>query len=355
MFSNTGIKSIFVEFYSGMQIQKNVSLKKLNTFGIDAEAESFVVLNSLEEALEYFQKEHDTSSNFMILGGGSNILFTGDFKGRVIKNNLKGIHRLSEDQDQVYIEAMAGENWHDFVTHCVENNLAGVENLSLIPGNVGASPMQNIGAYGVEVKEVIEEVKAIEISSGKMRVFTADECNFGYRTSLFKSSEKNKYFISSVVFRLNKKPQFNISYGAIASELQKFPDEELSIQKISRAVINIRQSKLPDPKVIGNAGSFFKNPIISRQKYHQLRSDYPDMPVYPVNDNNLKVAAGWLIEKCGWKGKNRGDYGVYDKQSLVLVNYGNASGNEIFQLSEDIIQSVKDKFGIELEREVNIL
>lgn len=338
-----------------MQFQNNVSLKNLNTFGIKVKADSLIELNTLEEAQDYFKQEGKHPHIFMIIGGGSNVLFTDDFHGRIIKNRLKGIKQLSEDENFVYLEAMAGENWHDFVIYCIEKNLAGVENLSLIPGSVGASPMQNIGAYGVEVKDVIEEVRAIHISTAETRAFKAHECEFAYRSSIFKTTLKNQYFISSVVFRLNKKPKFNIEYGAIAAELNKYPEEELSIQKISRAVISIRQSKLPDPAKIGNAGSFFKNPIIKKSKYEELIKKFPKLPVYPLNENELKVAAGWLIEYCGWKGKDMGGYGVYEKQSLVLVNYGNASGKDIFELSERIIHSVDQEFGILLEREVNIV
>lgn len=356
-----------------MNIQSNISLKKYNTFGIDARATHFLKLNTLDDALEFFRSHYDPSQKLLVLGGGSNVLFTKDFNGLVLLNDLKGIKKLFEDEDYVYVEAMAGENWHEFVQYSIQNNWAGLENLSLIPGKVGASPMQNIGAYGVEVKSVIEKVKAIEIPSAsefnkgkavnsytdkkqnlKTVEFSAEECRFGYRTSIFKTSHKNRYFISSVVYRLSKKPSFNISYGAIADELEKLPGE-LSIQKIAQAVINIRQSKLPDPKKIGNAGSFFKNPVVEKAKYLHLLEKYPEIPVYPINETHLKFAAGWLIEQCGWKGKDCGGYGVHEKQSLVLVNREFASGREILELSRKIIQSVEAKFGIKLEREVNVI
>lgn len=338
-----------------MQIEHNVSLKKLNTFGIDAVADSLVELSSLVDATAYFQNEHDETAKSIVLGGGSNVLFLDDFHGRVIQNRLKGIEQIGENADHVYVEAAAGENWHQFVLHCIANNWAGVENLSLIPGNVGASPMQNIGAYGVEAKDVIEEVKAIDKASGKMRSFGAQECQFGYRSSIFKTSLKERFFITSVVFRLNKHPEFNTSYGAIAAELAKFADPRPSIQNISQAVINIRKSKLPDPQIVGNAGSFFKNPVIPKVQYETLKAQFSGMPVYPVSEENVKVPAGWLIEQCGWKGKTFGNYGVHKDHSLVLVNYGGASGKQIFRLSEDIIDSVQEKFDIRLEREVNVV
>lgn len=337
-----------------MNIQSNISLKKYNTFGIDVKSKHFLELNTLEEALEFFHHHYDPSQKLLILGEGSNILFTQNFDGLLLKNNLKGIKKLSEDEDHVYIEAMAGENWHEFVQYTIRNNWAGLENLSLIPGNVGASPMQNIGAYGVEVKSLIEKVRAIEIKTANVVEFSAEECQFEYRSSIFKTTHKNKYFVASVVYRLNKKPIFHTSYGAIADELEKLPGE-LSIQKISQAVINIRRSKLPDPKVIGNAGSFFKNPIVEREKHQHLLEKYPEIPVYPISETHLKFAAGWLIEQCGWKGKDLGGYGVHKKQSLVLVNYGSAKGEDIYNLSEEIIQSVKARFGIVLEREVNLV
>ncbi|MEO6906731.1 MAG: UDP-N-acetylmuramate dehydrogenase [Abditibacteriaceae bacterium] len=338
-----------------MQIQKRVSLKNLNTFGIAAVADSLVELTTLSDAVSYFQNEHDVSAKSFVLGGGSNVLFLDDFHGRVIQNQLKGIAEINADAEHVYVEVAAGENWHQFVLHCICNDWAGVENLSLIPGNVGASPMQNIGAYGVEVKDVIQEVKAIEMASGKTRSFGAPECEFGYRSSVFKTSLKDKFFITSVVFRLNKHPEFNTSYGAIAAELATFDDPRPSLRNISQAVINIRESKLPNPKVVGNAGSFFKNPIITKAQCESLKVQFPAIPVYPVSDESVKVPAGWLIEQCGWKGKNFGGYGVHKNHSLVLVNHGGASGRKIFELSENIIDSVREKFHVRLEREVNVV
>lgn len=338
-----------------MQIQKNVSLKQLNTFGIDAVADSLVELTSLADAVRYFQNEHDVSTRSLVLGGGSNVLFLDNFPGRIIQNHLKGIAEVGAGTDHVYLKVMAGENWHQFVLHCIRNNWAGVENLSLIPGSVGASPMQNIGAYGAEVKDVIEKVNAIEMVNGNVRIFSAQECQFGYRSSIFKTTLKDQYFISSVVFRLNKITKFNTSYGAIAAELATFADPNPSLQNISQAVINIRERKLPNPKVIGNAGSFFKNPIISKAQYEKIKEHFPEMPFFAVSEDSVKIPAGWLIEQCAWKGKDMGGYGVHKDHSLVLVNYGHATGRQIFQLSEDIIASVREKFQISLEREVNIV
>jgi UDP-N-acetylmuramate dehydrogenase len=335
-----------------MQIYRNYPLKKYNTFGIDAYTNYFAdfkSLSDLEEALSVFH------SPLLILGGGSNILFTKNFEGLVLKNEIKGIETVHEDEDHVYVKAGAGENWHNFVVHCLNKNFAGVENLSLIPGNVGASPMQNIGAYGVEIKDIFYSLEAFHLKENKVISFTLNNCEFGYRDSIFKKKYKNQFVILNVTYRLNKKPKFNISYGAIKEELEKMNVHELSIQTISQAVINIRQSKLPEPSLIGNAGSFFKNPQVENSQLQKLQLAFPVIPYFKVNEQNYKIPAGWLIEQCGWKGYRKGDAGCYEKQALVLVNYENANGNEIYSLSEEIKISVKEKFGIELEREVNIL
>ncbi|MEI7735944.1 MAG: UDP-N-acetylmuramate dehydrogenase [Ferruginibacter sp.] len=349
-----------------MQIQSNISLKKYNTFGIDVMAKYFAPFTSIDELDELlqFNKQQPTNNQpqtinnkqqTLILGGGSNILFTKDFDGIVLKNELKGIEMIKEDNDYVYVKVAAGENWHQFVLHCISNNWAGVENLSLIPGNVGASPMQNIGAYGVEIKDVFHSLEAFHLIEKKRISFSLDDCAFGYRESVFKKRYKNEFVITSVVFRLYKQPKYNTSYGAIDQELQKMGVSELSIKAISDAVINIRSSKLPDPAVTGNAGSFFKNPEIDAEQYQNLIKAYPSLVGYTLPNNKVKLAAGWLIEQCGWKGHREGDAGCHAKQALVLVNYGTAKGSEIFDLSERIIHSVKDKFGITLEREVNII
>lgn len=340
-----------------MQLQENVSLQPYNTFGIKASAQYFSTFNdssALEELLSTSNLKPQTS-NLLILGGGSNILLTKNFDGLVLKNEIKGIEIVKEDEEHIYIKAGGGENWHQFVMHCVNNNYAGVENLSLIPGNVGASPMQNIGAYGVEIKDVFYELEAFHIHDKTTVKFSLNDCAFGYRESVFKNKYKGQFVITSVTYRLNKKPTFHTSYGAIRQELEKMEVQELSIQAISQAVITIRSSKLPNPKEVGNAGSFFKNPQILKHELHALAQIYPTIPSFPVDEGHVKVPAGWLIEQCGWKGYRKGDAGCYLKQALVLVNYGNASGKEIFELSEAILQSVKNKFGIVLEREVNVI
>jgi UDP-N-acetylmuramate dehydrogenase len=335
-----------------MEIQNNFSLKKYNTFGIDASAKYFAAFTTAAEleALPEFKK-----LSILPLGGGSNILFTKDFDGLVLKNDIGGIKKIGEDDDHVYVKAGAGINWHQFVLHCIDNSWAGVENLSLIPGNVGASPMQNIGAYGVEIKDVFHELEAFHLADKEIVQFDMDECKFGYRDSVFKQHYKGEFMITSVTYRLNKKPSFNISYGAIEQELERMSVKELTIKNISQAVINIRSSKLPDPAVIGNSGSFFKNPQVSNAESKILKKEFPNIVGYELSNGDVKLAAGWLIEQCGWKGYRKGDAGCYDKQALVLVNYGNAKGNEIYELSEQIQQSVFEKFRISLEREVNII
>jgi len=332
-----------------MQVHQNYSLKKYNTFGIDATAKSFATFSS-SDTLNELLESNKNSSEKMILGGGSNVLFTKDYNGLVLKNEITGMQIISEDDEFVYIKAGAGEVWHRFVLYCIKNNLGGVENLSLIPGNVGASPMQNIGAYGVEIKDVFYELEAFHIGEKIVKKFSPKECEFGYRESVFKKKYKDQFAILNVTYRLRKNPEFNITYGAIEEELKQMNIEKLSVKAISDAVIRIRTSKLPDPKMIGNAGSFFKNPVIRKEELQDL-----NIPFYKVDENNFKIPAGWLIEQCGWKGFRKGDAGCYEKQALVLVNYGNATGKEIYNLSEVIKASVKEKFGIELEREVNIL
>jgi len=335
-----------------MEIKENISLKPFNTFGIVVNATQFVEVNQVNQLKEILQQN---KLPLLMLGGGSNVLFTQDFNGLVIKNNIKGIEIVSENNQEIVLKVGAGENWHDFVLNCVSKNYAGLENLSLIPGTVGASPMQNIGAYGVEVKDMIISVEALNKSTLQLESFTNIACEFDYRSSIFKTSLKDKYFIISVTFCLSKKPSINSSYGAINEALENMGVVNPTIQDISRAVINIRSSKLPNPKEIGNGGSFFKNPVVSFTKKNALLEKYPSMPHYLQNDGTFKIAAGWLIEICGWKGKRIANYGVHVHQALVLVNYGGASGSDIFNLSEDIIHSVYQTFGIKLEREVNII
>ena len=344
-----------------MQIQQNISLRQYNTVGIEALSKYFAAFTTVEELTELLAFAHTQNVNRLILGGGSNILFTGNFNGIVLKNAIPGIELIKEDTNHIYVKAGAGENWHRFVEYCIGRNWAGLENLSLIPGSVGASPMQNIGAYGVELKSVFEELDAYDTTEKKVYTFSVNDCEFGYRDSIFKKRYRNRFVILDVTFRLNKKPVFNTSYGAIGQELERMGIHELSIRAISQAVINIRNSKLPDPAKTGNAGSFFKNPSVPRQKFDELKTNYPGLPGYDNPDGTVKLSAGWLIEHTGptenrsWKGFRRGDAGCYDKQALVLVNFGHAGGQDIFRLSEEILQSVKSAFDVELEREVNII
>lgn len=336
-----------------MQVQQNYSLKKYNTFGIDATARYFSIFHSTEELKEILESTQAASK--MILGGGSNILFTTNYDGLVLKNEIDGINTVHEDDEFVFINVGAGVKWHSFVMYCVNKNLGGVENLSLIPGNVGASPMQNIGAYGVEIKDVFYELNALHLNDRSIQKFSSFECGFGYRESVFKKKYKDQFAILNVTFRLRKNPVFNISYGAIETELKKMHIDTLTVKAISDAVIQIRTAKLPDPALVGNAGSFFKNPVITKHEFLRRQLQVSDIPFYKINEESIKIPAGWLIEQCGWKGFRNGDAGCYEKQALVLVNYGNATGKEIYNLSEDIKLSVKERFDIELEREVNIL
>ncbi|MGN6418575.1 MAG: UDP-N-acetylmuramate dehydrogenase [Pseudobacter sp.] len=338
-----------------MQIQQNISLRQYNTMGIGAMARLFSTFGTLDELQELAALSDADHLAKLVLGGGSNILLTGDFDGLVMKNELTGIDLLREDDHHLYVKAGAGESWHGFVQYCIGRGWAGVENLSLIPGNVGASPMQNIGAYGVEIKDVFEELEAYHLEERKILTFSNNDCGFGYRESVFKRQYRNRFVILSVTYRLNKIPRFNTSYGAIEQELEKMGVKELSIKAISEAVIRIRSSKLPDPAKIGNAGSFFKNPSVPAAQFEALKQNWPGIIGYANPDGTVKLAAGWLIEQCGWKGFRRGDAGCHEKQALVLVNYGNAKGADIYELSTEILDSVQDRFGVELEREVNII
>ena len=338
-----------------MTISENYSLKKLNTFGIDAKAKYFAEAINIEDLKSILSDKKFIDTPQLILGGGSNLLFTKNFDGLVLKNNLKGIELLREDADFYYVRSAAGEGWHQLVLYCIEHDYAGLENLSLIPGNVGASPMQNIGAYGVEIKDVFYELEALKIDDLTIHTFNKSACKFGYRESVFKNELKNQFIITSVTFKLLKKPNLNTSYGAIEKELEAMNVKEINIKAVSQAVCNIRNSKLPNPAEIGNAGSFFKNPEVTQQKYETLKNEFPAIVGYNLENGNVKLAAGWLIEQSGWKGKTYGDAGVHKLQALVLVNYGNAKGNEIFDLSTKVLVSVHEKFGVTLEREVNII
>lgn len=338
-----------------MNIQQNISLKAYNTFGIDVKAREFVAISSMDELCILCAAFNLVDRKILVLGGGSNLLLTQDFDGMVIKMNLKGIEVVGENDDYVWMKSMAGEVWHEFVMCCINKNLGGVENLSLIPGCVGAAPMQNIGAYGVEIKDTFDSLEAVEIATGEVVNFSNTDCHFGYRESIFKQEAKGKYIIASVTFRLSKKPVFSMSYGAIQQTLDKNGITVPTVKAISDAVISIRKNKLPDPAVLGNAGSFFKNPEIPKEEFESLKTIHPDIVGYPASNGHIKVAAGWLIEQCGWKGKVVGNTGSHKDQALVLVNYGNASGNEVWQLAMDIRQSVQDKFGITINPEVNVV
>jgi UDP-N-acetylmuramate dehydrogenase len=335
-------------------MQENISLLPYNTFGIFANAKYFTLFSSTEDLKNILQSTEVKTNGLCILGGGSNILLTKDVDKVVLKNELKGIEIISQNNEVALVKCAAGEVWHSFVLWCIENNLYGVENLSLIPGTVGAAPMQNIGAYGVEIKDVFFELEAMQIDSLQMKTFNQAQCEFGYRESFFKRKGKDQYIITSVTFQLNKKANLNASYGAIQEVLTAKQIENPTAKDISNAVIEIRQSKLPDPKEIGNAGSFFKNPEIATKHFLVLKKVYPSMPGYTLTESLTKVPAGWLIEQCGWKGFRKDDLGVHAKQALVLVNYKQALGAEIYNLSTQILESVKNKFDIVLEREVNI-
>ncbi len=332
-----------------------INIKPYNTFGINVIANDLKIIQNIEDLKPIFNQLK--GSNFLIIGGGSNVLFTNDtYKGTIILNNLKGIEIVSETEEEVIVKGLSGEVWHEFVLYCIDKGYAGIENLSLIPGSVGASPMQNIGAYGSEIKDTFYTLEAYHIETGEIHIFDNESCEFGYRESVFKRKLKNQYFITSVSFKLKKKNYaLNASYGAITSELEKNNISTPTIKDISNAVIAIRQSKLPNPKEIGNAGSFFKNPVVSNSIIEKIKVDYPNVSVYPVDEENSKVAAGWLIEQAGWKGKTLDNFGVHKLQALVLVNYGGATGKQIYDLSTQIIEDIKSKFGIELEREVNMI
>ena len=337
-----------------MNISNNISLKSFNTFGIEAFAKQFVNITSTEELLEVLESKQFPDK--FILGGGSNMLLTQDIDALVIHINTKGKDIIREENDHVYVKIQAGENWHEFVLWCIDNGFGGVENLSLIPGNVGTSPIQNIGAYGVELKDVFVECEAINVDDFTINTFQKENCNFGYRNSIFKHEVKGKYIITNVTFKLTKaNHKLNTSYGAISSELNEKNINLPTIKNVSDAVINIRQSKLPDPKEIGNSGSFFKNPVITLEIFEKLQANFPEIPSYVVSENERKIPAGWLIEEAGFKGKRFGDYGVHKKQALVLVNYGSAKGSDILKLSKLIQKTIKRIFNITLEAEVNVI
>jgi len=336
-------------------IKNHISLRPYNTFGINASAEYFAVGRTLDDIREYLEWANSCDQVTLILGGGSNVLFTKDIQGLVLQNAVKGIEKVDEDERNVYLKAGGGEVWHQLVLYCLDHNYAGIENLALIPGRVGASPMQNIGAYGVEVKEVFYELTAIHRRSLEVVKFSNADCKFGYRESVFKHLYKDEFVITDVTYKLSKIPCFNIAYGAIKQELEKANVKDLSIRAIANAVIAIRSSKLPDPAKIGNAGSFFKNPSVDKEKYLQLKELFPSIVAHENPDGTMKLAAGWLIEQSSLKGFRKGDAGVHEKQALVLVNYGNACGADILEICGIVQEAVMNKFGVMLLPEVNIL
>ncbi len=340
-----------------LTIQESVSLKPYNTFGFDVKAHFFSEINHTAELGDLLKSEIWNNKPFYIIGGGSNILLRNDFTGLIVLNKIQGIEKLRESEAEVLVKVGGGVNWHDFVLYSIDQNLGGIENLSLIPGTVGAAPMQNIGAYGVEIKDTFHSLEAMNLTTGEIEIFSNADCQFGYRESVFKKELKDKYFISSVIFRLipAEKHQLELSYGAIQQVLVDKGIKSPTIQNVSDAVIAIRQSKLPDPKLIGNSGSFFKNPVVSSEKYESLKVNDPDIPGYILNEDEVKLAAGWLIEKSGWKGFKGNGVGVHNKQALVLVNLGKGTGSAIEDLANKIQNSVFENFGVQLSPEVNFI
>jgi UDP-N-acetylmuramate dehydrogenase len=337
-----------------MEMLENISLKPYNTFGVEANTAHFCVLSNSSDLPDLLSwKTHDKP--MLILGEGSNILFVEDFDGLIVHNALKGISIVEETNEHCILKVSAGENWSGFVDYTVSKGWGGIENLSLIPGTVGAAPIQNIGAYGVELKDVLVALEAVDLGSGEIFHFAHADCEFGYRSSVFKTSLKGRFFITNVLLKLTKTPLLKLDYAPLRKWYGDRPVESISVQEVSEAVKAIRRSKLPDPEEIGNAGSFFKNPVVPVDVAMDLEKRYPEIPLYPVDNTSSKLAAGWLIEKCGWKGRRMGDTGVHEKQALVLVNYGKASGAEVLDLSESVQRDVFDKFGVRLEREVTVV
>lgn len=340
-----------------ISVQKNVNLAPFNTLHLATKARYFLSIESEEQLQEFISEygDDDAFSNLFILGGGSNVLFVNGFEGLILHIDIGGREVVRESKEEVWLKVGAGENWHQTVQYCVKQGWGGIENLSLIPGTMGAAPIQNIGAYGVELQDVFQSLEAVDLHTGTKKTFDKEACHFGYRDSIFKNELKGKFVITSVTIRLSKNPTLNTEYGAIAQELKHRGITNPGIKDLSEVVIDIRNSKLPNPDDLGNAGSFFKNPIVSKQKYDHLKGTYPDMPAYPLNPIEIKIPAGWLIEKAGWKGKRTGKAGTYKQQALVIVNHGGATGKDILELAQSIQDSVKEKFGIALVPEVNIV
>ncbi len=338
-----------------MLIKKDFCLKPFNTFGIEVETRQAAMITSLNDLHELFEDGHLKNQQILVLGEGSNILFTDHFEGIVLLNQMRGKKVLSETKQHIILQVNGGEFWSSLVDFTVENSWHGLENLSLIPGTVGAAPVQNIGAYGIELKDVMKSLEAFELATGRVVHFDNKACEFAYRNSIFKQQHKGKYFILNVTFQLNKAPNFHLEYGPLKEAFANVDPSKIDLKQVSELIKTIRRSKLPEPEELKNAGSFFKNPVVNISKLELLRKQFTDMPVYKLSDKKFKLAAGWLVEQCGWKGKRIGDAGVYEKQSLVLVNFGNASGKEMLALAISIQKSVKKKFGIDLDMEVNVV
>ncbi len=337
-----------------MNIQENYSLLPHNTFGMNVNASRFIEYASEEELKIILTRHLDGTSRWLHIGGGSNLLFLGDYEGTVLHSAIKGFEVVNETDDEVYVRAGAGEVWDDFVAYAVSCGWYGAENMSLIPGEVGASAVQNIGAYGVEAKDLIVKVETLDVATACPHSFDNEACRYAYRESVFKKELKGKYIVTYVTYRLKKKPEFNLEYGNVMAELEKLGDD-ITLKNVRDVIIRIREAKLPDPKVQGNAGSFFMNPIVPRSRFEALLAAYPQMPYYVVDDERVKIPAGWMIDRCGWKGKRLGKAGVHDKQALVLVNCGSATGEDVVRLSKEIQQSVWDKFGVSISPEVNFI
>jgi len=338
-----------------MEILENQSLKKYNTFGVDASAKFFARFGSAEELRDFIVSDSYRHDPKLILNGGSNVLFTRDFDGVVMKVEINGINVTEEDNDHVLVKAGAGVSWNDFVDHCIEQGWGGLENLTMIPGNVGAAPVQNIGAYGVEQKDCFCSLEAMDMNTGEIKTFGKHACRFGYRQSIFKQEFKGRYVVLSVTYKLSKYPEFNLKYGSIEHELNAMDISEVDLKSVRDAIRRIRAAKLPDPEFVGNAGSFFKNPVITKSRFYKISDSFPHVSAFPVDKTHYKLSAGWLIESLGWKGRQRGDAGVWHTQALVLVNYGNATGKQIYELAGDISDSVYDAYQIRLEPEVHIV
>ncbi len=338
-----------------IRILENISLKNFNTFGVKAKARYFAAILSYDVLRSLIQGRKPAEKELLVMGGGSNLLFTGDFNGWILRNEIKGIEIIEKTDKHVIVKVGGGENWSNFVDLMVDNGWGGLENLSLIPGTAGAAPVQNIGAYGVEQKDAFVSLEACNLITGKICTYNRLECNFGYRSSIFKAAEKGKWFVLNVTYQLQKKPELNLGYAPLRKTFEDKPAEQITIKAVCNAVKSIRRSKLPNPQTLGNAGSFFKNPVVRQEKFNRLQRQFPEMPFYQLENGNVKIPAGWLIEQCGWKGKRVGNAGVHYQQALVIVNFGGATGQEILQLANAIQSDVRQQFGIELEPEVFIL